>query len=79
MMVRGFAWFAGLLVLLAFAGSAFAQINMPDPSVINGQAITYTNLSESKTDETISVHNVKLDVLSRGDRFDLKQRVAVRS
>lgn len=40
MVVRGFVWFAGSCVLVAaFAGSAAAQINMPDPSVINGKAI----------------------------------------
>jgi hypothetical protein len=37
--VRWFAGFVGSLVLLGFAGSAVAQINMPDPSVINGKAI----------------------------------------
>jgi len=40
MVVRRFARFAGSAVLvLGFGGSAFAQINMPDPSVINGKAI----------------------------------------
>jgi hypothetical protein len=38
--VRGLARFAGSLVLvLGFASAALAQINMPDPSVINGKAI----------------------------------------
>jgi hypothetical protein len=38
--VRWFGWFAGsLLIVATFAGSADAQINMPDPSVINGKAI----------------------------------------
>jgi len=38
--VRCFGRFAGWAVLvLGFGGSAFAQINMPDPSVINGKAI----------------------------------------
>jgi hypothetical protein len=40
MAVRRFAWFVGSVVLvLGFDGSAWAQINMPDPSVINGKAI----------------------------------------
>jgi hypothetical protein len=40
MAVRGFAGFVGSAVLvLGFAGSALAQINMPDPSLINGKAI----------------------------------------
>ena len=38
--VRGLARLAGSMVLvLGFAGVALAQINMPDPSVINGKAI----------------------------------------
>ena len=38
--VRRFQWFVGAMVLLlGFTGSAFAQINMPDPSIINGKAI----------------------------------------
>jgi cyanophycinase len=46
--------------------------------IINGQCITYTNLSESTPDATTSVHGVRLDVLSRGDRYDLEKRVAIR-
>lgn len=46
--------------------------------VINGQSITFTNLSESQPEATISVHGVKLDVLGRGDRFDLAKRAAIR-
>lgn len=46
--------------------------------VVNGQSIAYTNLSESQTDAAISIHGVKLDVLSRGDRFDLARRAAAR-
>jgi cyanophycinase len=57
-------------------GEAFEVLGNGAVYVINGQAISYTNLSESKTDEVISVHNVQLDVLSRGDRFDLVKRVA---
>jgi len=43
--------------------------------VINGLCITYTNLSEADPDVTTSVHGVRLDVLSRGDRYDLEKRV----
>ena len=38
--VRWFAWFVGSVVLvLGFGGSALAQVNMPDPSLINGKAL----------------------------------------
>ena len=54
--VRGFAWFVGSVVLvLGFAGSAFAQINMPDPSVINGKAIPAGEL----TTGTVTVRVVR--------------------
>jgi cyanophycinase len=65
--------------ILSREGAGFEVIGDGAVYVINGQAITYTNLSETKTDDTISVHNVKLDVLSRGDRFDLKKRIAMHS
>ncbi len=58
MMVRGFAWFAGLLALLAFAGSAVAQINMPDPSVINGKALPAGDLQTGTITVRVTRENV---------------------
>ena len=52
--VRWFAWFAGALVL-GFGGSALAQINMPDPSVINGKALPAGDLQTG----TITVRVVR--------------------
>jgi cyanophycinase len=63
--------------VIAKEGSVFEVIGNGAAYLIDGQAITYTNLSDSKTEEIISVHNVKLDVLSRGDRFDIKARTAI--
>jgi cyanophycinase len=65
--------------IVAREGEGFEVIGGGAVYVINGQCITYTNLSESEPEATISVHGVRLDVLSRGDRFDLEKRVAVRS
>jgi hypothetical protein len=54
--VRWFAAFVGSAVLLfGFAGSAAAQINMPDPSVINGKAIPAGEL----TTGTVTVRVVR--------------------
>jgi cyanophycinase len=58
-------------------GESFEVIGEGAVYVINGQCITFTNLSESEPDNTISVHGVRLDVLSRGDRFDVEKRVAI--
>jgi len=54
--VRRFVWFAGSCVLVAaLASSAAAQINMPDPSVINGKAIPAGDLQTG----TITVRVVR--------------------
>jgi hypothetical protein len=58
MRLRGFVWFAGLLVLLAFAGAAFAQINMPDPSVINGKALPAGDLQTGTITVRVTRENV---------------------
>jgi cyanophycinase len=58
-------------------GGTFEVIGNGAVYVIDGRSITFTNLSDSKSDEIISVHNVKLDVLGRGDRFDVEQRTAL--
>ncbi|AGX41511.1 cyanophycinase [Clostridium saccharobutylicum] len=38
---------------------------------IDGSAITHTNVSELYADEILSMHNVKLHILTDGNRFDL--------
>lgn len=58
MMVRRLASFVGSLVLLAFAGSAFAQINMPDPSVINGKALPAGDLQTGTITVRVTRENV---------------------
>ena len=63
--------------IVAREGESFEVIGTGAVYVIDGHSIAYTNLSDSKTDDVISVHNVKLSILSRGDRFDLVKRVAL--
>jgi cyanophycinase len=46
--------------------------------VIDGSAVTFSNLAEEEKDETISIHSVKLHVLSDGDEFDLEKRIPSR-
>lgn len=38
---------------------------------IDGSTITYTNVSELYCDEILSMHNVKLHILTNGNKFDL--------
>lgn len=41
---------------------------------IDASNITYTNVSELHSDEILSMHNVKLHVLTSGNKFDLIKR-----
>ena len=38
-------------------------------------AITYTNVSELYSDEILSMHNVKLHILTDGNKFDLIKKL----
>ncbi|MDR3595907.1 cyanophycinase [Clostridium sp.] len=38
---------------------------------IDGSTITYTNVSELHADDILSMHNVKLHILTNGNKFDL--------
>lgn len=42
---------------------------------LDGSNITYSNVSEQKSDEVLSIYNVKIDVLKEGNKFDLKKRL----
>ena len=41
---------------------------------VDGSNISYTNVSELHCDEVLSMHNVKLHILTNGNRFDLIKR-----
>ena len=41
---------------------------------IDGSNISYTNVSELHSDEILSIYNVKLHILTNGDKFDLIKR-----
>jgi cyanophycinase-like exopeptidase len=36
--------------------------------------VTHSNLSEARSDVTLSMHNMTVHVLAEGDRFDLARR-----
>ena len=42
--------------------------------VVDGTAVTYSNVAEAKSDITLSMHDVKVHVLADGDAFDLNSR-----
>ena len=43
--------------------------------VLDARNVTYSNIIEAKSEETLSIHNLKVHVLSKGDRYDLRARV----
>ncbi|WP_426348879.1 cyanophycinase [Alloiococcus sp. CFN-8] len=42
--------------------------------IIDGREITYTNVSEQHQEEVLSIFNVKMHILKRGNAFDLIRR-----
>lgn len=42
--------------------------------VADGAGITHSNIAEARTDDPLSLHDVRLHVLSSGDTFDLEAR-----
>jgi cyanophycinase len=44
-------------------------------TVLDGRGVTYGNLAEGRTDDTMSLFGVTLHLLSMGDRFDFKTRL----
>lgn len=42
--------------------------------ILDGSRITYTNISEDSPEKTLSVHDVKLHVLSDSEIFDIRRR-----
>ena len=43
--------------------------------ILDGSNISYSNVSEQHPDEILSIFDVKMHVLRRGDRFDLNLRL----
>lgn len=44
---------------------------------IDGSTITYTNVSELHADDILSMHNIKLHILTNGNKFDLLKKSPV--
>jgi cyanophycinase len=45
--------------------------------VVDGAEVTHSNIAEAEPDRTLSMFDVRMHVLSSGDRFDLERRRAV--
>jgi cyanophycinase len=42
--------------------------------IVDGSRVTHSNLSEARSDVTLSMHNMTVHVLAEGDRFNLASR-----
>jgi cyanophycinase len=55
-------------------GNGFYVLGSGGVYVIDGTGVTYSNIAEEEPHKTISIYNVKMHMLSQGDRFDLLNR-----
>lgn len=62
---------------IVLEGSHFTVIGSGAVYVADGEGITHSNIAEARTEEPLSLYDVRLHVLSRGDAFDLERRKPV--
>lgn len=55
-------------------GTDFGVIGSGAVYVVDGEGVTSSNIAEEKDDRTLSLYDVRLHVLSAGDRFELTKR-----
>jgi cyanophycinase len=55
-------------------GDVFHVIGSGGVYVVDGSDVTYCNVAEARADCALSMHDVRVHVLSSGDGFDLKTR-----
>ena len=55
-------------------GNGFYVLGSGAVYVIDGSHVTYSNLAEADAHKTLSIYDVKVHMLSQGDRFDLISR-----
>jgi cyanophycinase len=56
-------------------GNGFYVLGSGGVYVIDGTEVTYSNVAEEDTNKTLSIYNVRMHMLSQGDRFDLLNRM----
>jgi len=55
-------------------GNGFYVLGSGGVYVIDGTQVTYSNIAEEDMRKTLSIYNVRMHMLSQGDRFDLLNR-----
>lgn len=56
-------------------GESFYVLGSGAVYVIDGTGVSYSNIAEEALGKTLSVYDLKVHVLSQGDRFDLAERL----
>lgn len=60
-------------------GNSFRVLGDGAVYVVDGSGMTHSNVAEARSDETLSMHDVRVHVLAEGDLFDLEERRPARS
>jgi cyanophycinase len=55
-------------------GNSFYVLGSGAVYVIDGSEVTYSNIGDEAINKTLSIYDVRLHMLSQGDRFDLIKR-----
>jgi cyanophycinase len=55
-------------------GNGFYVLGSGAVYVLDGTGVTYSNIAEEDQKKTLSIYNVRMHMLSQGDRFDLLNR-----
>lgn len=61
----------------AVEGDGFRVIGSGAVYVVDGAGITYSNVAEARSEQALSMHNMRVHVLSDDDGFDLKTRTPI--
>lgn len=52
----------------------FSVIGSGAVYVVDGEKVTHSNIAEAKPERTLSMHDICMHVLSKGDLFDIASR-----
>jgi cyanophycinase len=55
-------------------GTRFSVLGAGAVYIVDGAEVTHSNIAEASPERTLSMHDVRLHVLSSGDHFDLSRR-----
>jgi cyanophycinase len=59
---------------IVLEGCCFRVVGAGAVYIVDGSGVTHSNIAEASPERTLSMHGVRLHVLSAGDHFDLDRR-----